>query len=492
MDEGRYKTALLTVESVQNILRERNTKTEDYEKQLVSLGELVTLSSQSQEFRDQIASDNEILQILVKIVENTFGDGIPGDVSTFSLYVRIIRGVLLLVRNLVITNQFIEISLVLSSLQRFKHEVQHNNELYPKTVVVYMQCLANLSHNTPKDNIVTQIVQTIFDDSYLMKLIEEEFSLKFPFTMFLKGILQNSDNLYDIMTFDDTILVYIIKQFDDADIHSEELDQYSSLLIFTYQIIVSHESYNKWLGKMDSHSDEFLKIMKLNQIIVTSREDWDNYQLTAILAWVFDYFKYFSQESKDILSSQDFNPQNLKRVHLNLVILLDCLSDLGKFEPTKQFLKHYNAIEEFVSLLRVVHENVERKTLKKKEKIEQIDETKKEFPQAKSLIIEIIAYLVHESFEMQEKMRELHGLELVLSNCMIDDNDPFIKERAIVCIKFLLANNQKNQQFVADLEAKQAIDDNALRDVGYEVQIQDGKVKLKQTEGQNLQDTNIN
>ena len=80
---------------------------------------------------------------------------------------------------------------------------------------------------------------------------------------------------------------------------------------------------------------------------------------------------------------------------------------------------------------------------------------------------------------MQDRIRELHGLELVLSNCVIDDNDPFIKERSVVCIKYLLQDNRPNQDFVAQLEAKKAVQDDVLSEAGYEVKIGNtGELKL--------------
>lgn len=488
MMEGElYKSALVTTNSVRSVLLEETPDVEDYQKNLHALGQILSASSQSQENRSQILANNNLPDVLVEILNRSFDDHIPTEDLKFTLYIRLMRGILLLTRNLVITKQFVETSSILANLKMFNHKVPHNHEFYLKTLVVYIQCLANMSHISRDQNIVAEIVETFFKNEDLMSLIANDEHMKMPFAAFLKNILLNSDNLYDILTHDDTILRYILNQLDNADIHNEDLDQYSSLLILTFQNIIAHETYGKWLKRTDCKSGEFSKVMKLNQVIVTSKEDWDNYQLTAMLTWIFENFLVFSEMSKNILLSLIYDPLELRSVHLNLIILLDCLSDLGKFEATKQFLEHYNAIEELISLLRVVHENVDRKTLKNKEKIEEA-EGKKEFPQVKSLIIEVIAFLVHGSFEIQEKMRELHGLELVLSNCMIDDNDPFIKERAIVCVKFLLANNEKNQQFVADLEAKQTVDDDALRQVGYEVQIEDGNVKLRQTENQKLQE----
>lgn len=67
----------------------------------------------------------------------------------------------------------------------------------------------------------------------------------------------------------------------------------------------------------------------------------------------------------------------------------------------------------------------------------------------------------------------------MLSNCIIDNNNPFIKEQAIVCLKYLLQKNPKNQQFVADLEAKKVVDDQVLLEVGYQVEVIDGKVAVK-------------
>lgn len=487
MEEELYKSVIVTAKSVRSVLLEETSNVEDCQKNLNALGQIVSASSQSQEYRSQILANNGLPDVLVEILNRSFQDNVPTEELKFTLYIRLMRGILLLARNLVITKQFVEFSSILSSLENFNQKVSHNNEFYLKTLVVYIQFLANMSQITREQNIVAEIVETFFKNEDLMSLIANDDQMKMPFAAFLKNILLNSDNLYDVLTHDDTILRYTISELDKADIHNEDLDQYSSLLILTFQNIIAHETYSKWLKRIDCESAEFSRIMKLNQVIVTSKEDWDNYQLTAMLAWIFDNFLVFSEISKSILLSLIYDPLELKRVHLNLIILLDCLSDLGKFEATKQFLEHYNAIEELISLLRVVHESVDRKTLKNKEKIEETV-GKKEFPQVKSLIIEVIAFLVHGSFEIQEKMRELHGLELVLSNCMIDDNDPFIKERAIVCVKFLLANNEKNQQFVADLEAKQTVDDDALKEVGYEVQIEDGNVKLRKTENQKLQE----
>ena len=101
------------------------------------------------------------------------------------------------------------------------------------------------------------------------------------------------------------------------------------------------------------------------------------------------------------------------------------------------------------------------------------------FPEIKSFIIELLANLSYRNKENQDKIRELHGLEVVLSNCVIDDNDPFIKERSIICIRFLLEGNPENQKIVAQLEAKGVVKDKDLEEAGYEVKVnKEGEIKL--------------
>lgn len=54
-----------------------------------------------------------------------------------------------------------------------------------------------------------------------------------------------------------------------------------------------------------------------------------------------------------------------------------------------------------------------------------------------------------------------------------------IREYAILLIKGLLAENTENQEFVASLEAREAVSSDALHEAGYETSIIDGKVSLR-------------
>lgn len=103
----------------------------------------------------------------------------------------------------------------------------------------------------------------------------------------------------------------------------------------------------------------------------------------------------------------------------------------------------------------------------------------KEFPLVKSKIIEIVGLLAIGNPHVQDEVRRLHGLEVILSNCIIDRNNPFVRETSILALKYILQDNYENQNFVSQLEAKGTATEEALEEAGYETEFVDGKLRLK-------------
>lgn len=97
----------------------------------------------------------------------------------------------------------------------------------------------------------------------------------------------------------------------------------------------------------------------------------------------------------------------------------------------------------------------------------------------KAHLIRFIGNLCHNNADNQNKVRELEGIPLILDNCNIDSNNPFISQWAIFAIRNLLDNNCENQKVVASLEKQGAADYSALRALGFEVEDRDGGLLLK-------------
>ncbi|KAM9328635.1 ataxin-10 [Pholidichthys leucotaenia] len=97
----------------------------------------------------------------------------------------------------------------------------------------------------------------------------------------------------------------------------------------------------------------------------------------------------------------------------------------------------------------------------------------------KAHLIRLIGNLCHSNAANQNKVRELEGIPLILDNCSIDSNNPFISQWAIFAIRNLLEHNTENQNVVASLECCGTADFSALRDLGFMVEERDGNLLLK-------------
>ncbi|CAJ1055050.1 ataxin-10 [Xyrichtys novacula] len=97
----------------------------------------------------------------------------------------------------------------------------------------------------------------------------------------------------------------------------------------------------------------------------------------------------------------------------------------------------------------------------------------------KAHLIRLIGNLCHNNPNNQNKVRELEGMPLILDNCNIDSNNPFISQWAIFTIRNLLEHNVQNQEVVAALERHGTADYSALRELGFLVEERDGSLLLK-------------
>jgi ataxin-10 len=451
----------------------------NFQHSLDFLGSLVNQTIEDQEARSQYSENTSVWTTLLDTIESLI-EWTNEEGEILIKCSRLYRGLLLLIRNLIVersqnTSTVIQIIL---SLQKFGTKFPKHDQLYEKTIVVYLQILANCQYH--KIELESEILVVELDRA-LTGLTNPDYSQPMIFLLhkFFKSEEEETNhniNLYNLLRIqeDSSIVKFIFHTFQQIDFEAELPNPHQILLSLIFDII-THESFENWLLKLDEPT--LLGWLQLGQLLITSRLDWNNYQLIALMSWSHSIFKIYSSKAiKELrLAIQDTEAKTEDA----LIVVLDIITDMCQYNQVIQFLIHYNVIEPLISLLGVIHQNIKPLTIKDREKLS--TPIQQRYPQTKSLIIEIISYMTHDSFDIQEKVRLLHGLELILSNCIIDENNPFVKERSIMCLKFLLKSNPENQKFVAELEARRTHDDSALREAGYEVEITDGNIKVKQS-----------
>uniref|UniRef100_A0A674GKJ9 Ataxin-10 n=1 Tax=Taeniopygia guttata TaxID=59729 RepID=A0A674GKJ9_TAEGU len=99
----------------------------------------------------------------------------------------------------------------------------------------------------------------------------------------------------------------------------------------------------------------------------------------------------------------------------------------------------------------------------------------------KSHLIRLIGNLCYKNKENQDKVYDLDGISLILDNCSIDDNNPFVSQWAVYAIRNLTEQNEQNQTLIAQMEHRGLADSSALERMGLEIQQRDDKLILRST-----------
>ncbi|KAI8367093.1 spinocerebellar ataxia type 10 protein domain-containing protein [Blakeslea trispora] len=94
--------------------------------------------------------------------------------------------------------------------------------------------------------------------------------------------------------------------------------------------------------------------------------------------------------------------------------------------------------------------------------------------------IRLLGTLCYRDKAIQDKIRELGGISLILCQLKIDDSNPYIREYATLALRNVLENNPENQQIIQELEAQEVVQTDELNQMGIRPELtEDGKIRIK-------------
>ncbi|KAJ1969234.1 Ataxin-10 [Dispira parvispora] len=100
-----------------------------------------------------------------------------------------------------------------------------------------------------------------------------------------------------------------------------------------------------------------------------------------------------------------------------------------------------------------------------------IEQASQQFAFVKRDLVAIIGNVVHGNTSLQNKTRELGGIDILLNQCNIDDNNPFIKEYALLALRNLLTGNLENQRWVQALQPQGTTQHPVLTELGLKTEL---------------------
>ncbi|KAH3681266.1 hypothetical protein WICPIJ_007771 [Wickerhamomyces pijperi] len=465
----------------QSIRHDLETR-QDLSLQLQQLAGLIGTTRSNEGFLQSLSNSTEIWKFLRDIIQ--YSTSIDAHIG--ELQARVIRGLIVLSRNLITNNQaHLEDFnfLLLRYLQKLAIEEQISTAVKLNTLHSSLEYFANFTHIKLKFE--TGLIANLNDTVSSFEITQDPECVVLLFTVFY-NLIKDDEVTSEALSQakGKFILELLLQSFESIDFKSssennEELSSSDLLMVKISKKLITHESFLKFITV---HNEPSLtsRYLKIAQVVITSFSKWDVFDLTVILSWTFEHLQTLSNQLQAHFKVQDLDKLSDESTILysQLSTVLDIYTHLTIFEHTKKFIDSYHGIDLMISILSTLHTNIKPLKLKDSER-SNYEIPDSHFPGCKSLLIEVLSQLTHGNHSVQEQIREKHGLEVILSCTNIDDNEPFIKERSIVCLRFLLLGNEGNQKFVAALEARQVLDKEVVDQVGYDVEIKDGKVELK-------------
>ncbi|KAL6847493.1 hypothetical protein ACP4OV_022519 [Aristida adscensionis] len=98
-------------------------------------------------------------------------------------------------------------------------------------------------------------------------------------------------------------------------------------------------------------------------------------------------------------------------------------------------------------------------------------------------LVAIIANCLHGRKEVQDEIRQLNGIMLLLQQCVVDEENPYLREWGLLAVKNLLEGNVENQREVSELEMQEPVITPEIANIGLKVEIdkKTGRPKLVNT-----------
>ncbi|KAK9758012.1 hypothetical protein RND81_01G200600 [Saponaria officinalis] len=86
-------------------------------------------------------------------------------------------------------------------------------------------------------------------------------------------------------------------------------------------------------------------------------------------------------------------------------------------------------------------------------------------------VVAVIGNCLYRRKHVQDEIRQKNGVIILLQQCVLDEDNPFLREWGIWCAKNLLEGNAENEQVVAGLEMQGAVDVPQLAEIGLRAEV---------------------
>ncbi|KAJ3441334.1 ataxin-10 [Anaeramoeba flamelloides] len=90
----------------------------------------------------------------------------------------------------------------------------------------------------------------------------------------------------------------------------------------------------------------------------------------------------------------------------------------------------------------------------------------------------VLANMAFRNKIVQDKIRKLEGIEVILNNSKIDMKQPFLREWCLFAIRNLCEGNEENRKYIASFDVKGVSNIDEINKMGLQAKLIDGKLQI--------------
>ncbi|XP_038009205.1 ataxin-10 [Motacilla alba alba] len=358
-------------------------------------------------------------------------------------------------------------------LIKLLHGIQIKEELLLTALRCSLQFLGNIAAGNGDSQ--NSIWKCAFPDLFLTCLTYSDEKIVTYCCMVLFTCL-NSERVRELLDPGNlTVALHVLR------VYKEQLDSEWSFLIVTEHLLKCPELVKALYAKLSNQ--ERVTLLELMMVKVNDKNSLTSEEMNVFVSHA-DFLADCFQEKCGAVLKLTAAAAAEDEEALVTIRLLDVLCEMTSNSSQLEHLQAFpGLLETAVDTLRLTH-------LAGKQAVNIFTATHAVTGQEeishpaigfKSHLIRLIGNLCYKNKENQDKVYDLDGISLILDNCSIDDNNPFVSQWAVYAIRNLTEQNERNQALIAQLEHRGLADSSALERMGLEIQHRDDKLILRST-----------
>ncbi|KAI7908156.1 spinocerebellar ataxia type 10 protein domain-containing protein [Cokeromyces recurvatus] len=203
------------------------------------------------------------------------------------------------------------------------------------------------------------------------------------------------------------------------------------------------------------------------------------------LQFLTQQFVLIGKETLKVLISikeqgaSQLQPDQISNVYTGIALLFQIINQLFILDQEDQQIRGLKDILIKVNTLQLVIDILGHLEMLKLPTVEK-ERPEIGFNYIKRECVRFIGTMSYKDKDMQDKVRTLEGIPLILSQLKIDDSNPYLREYATLALRNLMENNIENQKIIEELSPQEVVQTKELSEMGITPELtQDGQVIIK-------------